>query len=226
MKTLQEHLAVADRGRLLDCLSYRFLDDPLHLLELKSHTVQDIQDRYCGYMNGFIELLLKIDAVQSANRVYYLYTSYGKNEVLDLIDITEIREDPEAPGHDFSFTEWQESLGYMVADTKFTQDRLTDLLAQYLEEASFFGTDESSRTAKLEEIVEQLDRGVQSMRDNEAKPAEDVFEELRKEYEFPSREKDDSQDRLHEKVISAIADYDRYCRLRERKRILEETVKT
>lgn len=220
MKTIKEHLAAADRGRLLDCLSYQFIEDTLHLLELKEHTVQDIRDRYARYMNAFIEHLLGVEETRSEQRVFYLYTSYGKDEVADLIDLSEIAEDIEAPGHDFSFTEWSESLGYSVADTKLTQDHLIDLLAQYLEETSFFGTDEDSRAAKLSDLIKQLDEGVQSLKEGGGRPAEEVFEEIRKEHGFPEPEKDARQDELESKVVEAIGQFELYGRTRERRRIL------
>ena len=225
MKTIKEHLAAAERDRLLDCLSYRFIQDTLHLLELKDHTIQDIRDQYSRYMNAFIERLLCVEETRSEQRVFYLYTGYGKDEVADLIDLAEITEDIEAPGHDFSFTEWSDSLGYSVADTKLTQDYLIDLLAQYLEEASLFGTDEDSRAAKVSDLIKQLDEGMQSMKEGEGRPAEEVFEELRREHGFPAPEKDARQDELGGKVTEAIAEFELYSRTRERKRILAEAAK-
>lgn len=225
MKTIKEHLTATERDRLLDCLSYRFIEDTLHLLELKDHTVQDIRDRYSRYMNAFIECLLCIDETCSEQRVFYLYTGYGKDEIADLIDLAEITEDIEAPGHDFSFTEWSESLGYSVADTKLTQDYLIDLLAQYLEEASRFGTDENSRAEKLSELIKQLDEGVQSMKAGVGKSAEEVFEELRRKHGFPVSEKDARQDELGGKVVEAIAEFELYSRTRERRRILAGATK-
>ena len=52
MKTIQEYLGAADRQRLLDCLAYRFLSDPLRLLEAREYTVQEIMERYSGHMNS------------------------------------------------------------------------------------------------------------------------------------------------------------------------------
>ena len=51
MKTIQEHLREADRKRLLDCLAYRFLSDPIRLLEAREYTVQEIMEGYSRHMN-------------------------------------------------------------------------------------------------------------------------------------------------------------------------------
>ena len=124
MKTIQEHLREADRKRLLDCLAYRFLSDPIQLLEAKEYTVQEIMERYSGHMNSFVERLLGTDSGRSDTHVFYLYPGYENDETPDLVDLRAIEADIDAPGLDFTFTDWHEALGYLVADTKLTQDNL------------------------------------------------------------------------------------------------------
>ena len=220
MKTIQEYLGAADRQRLLDCLAYRFLSDPLRLLEAREYTVQEIMERYSGHMNSFIERLLGVEIAGSDTHVFYLYPDYRNDEVLDLADLKAIEADIEAPGLDFSFTEWRESLGYLVADTKLTQDNMIQLLAQYLEQASFFRTEEATRSGRIDEIVKDLDAGIQSMREGESMSADVVFDKLCRKHGFPIPEKDFRQDELYSAVMSAIHEYGMYGRTRERKRIL------
>ena len=50
MKTIKEHLAEADRKRLLDALAYHFLEDPIYLLELKDLAVKDIMEKYSRHI--------------------------------------------------------------------------------------------------------------------------------------------------------------------------------
>ena len=111
-------------------------------------------------------------------------------------------------------------MGYLVADTKLTQDNMIHLLAQYLEQASFFGTEEASKSRRVAEIEKELQAGIDSMRDGESKPAEVVLEELRKAHGLPIPEKDSRLDELRDKAVSAIHEYGMYGRTRERKRIL------
>lgn len=220
MKTIQEHLKEADRKRLLDCLAYRFLSDPLHLLEAREYAVEKIMERYSGHMNSFIERLLGLDIDRSDSHVFNLYPDYRNGETLDLVELAEIDADIEAPGLDFTFTDWHDSLGYLVADTKLTQDNMIHLLAQYLEQASFFGTEETARSARIEGIVKDLDAGIQSMRDAEPLPADEVFDELCRKHGFPIPEKDSRQDELNSRIIAAVHEYGMYGRTRERKRLL------
>ena len=221
MKTIKEHLAEADRKRLLDALSYHFLEDPIHLLELKDMAVKDIMDRYSQHMDAFIDRLLAIDALENPGMVFYPYSDYDKDDVIDLVSIEEISSDIEAPGHDFSFSDWGSSLGCLVADTRQTQDDIISLLAQYLIEAGFFGTDRESREKKLEEVTAGLDEAVSHMKEEEGKPAEEVIDEIRRKHGFPVPEEDPEQDALERKIYSAIAEYGMYSRTRERKRILD-----
>ena len=220
MKTIKEHLAEADRKRLLDALAYHFLEDPIYLLELKDMAVKDIMEKYSRHMDAFIERLLEIDAEENQGMVFYLYSDYDKGDALDLVSIEEISSDIEAPGHDFSFSGWGSSLGCLVADTKQTQDGLNSLLAQYLLEAGLFGTDSDARERKLEEVTSDLDKSMQDMKAGKGKPADEVFDEIRRKHGFPVPEKDPEQDELKSRVYSAIAEYGMYSRTRERKRIL------
>jgi len=220
MKTIQEHLREADRKRLLDCLAYRFLSDPIRLLEAREYAVEEIMERYSQHMDKFLERLLGLDIDRSDSHVFYLYPDYRNGETLDLVELAEIDADIEAAGLDFTFTDWHDSLGYLVADTKLTQDNMIQLLAQYLEQASFFGTEEASKSRRVAEIEKELQAGIDSMWDGESKPAEVVLDELRKAHGLPIPEKDSRLDELRDKAVSAIHEYGMYGRTRERKRIL------
>lgn len=220
MKTIKEHLAEADRKRLLDALAYHFLEDPIYLLELKDLAVKDIMEKYSRHMDAFIERLLTVEAEEDKCRVFYLYSDYDKGDALDLVSIEEISADIEAPGYDFSFSDWSSSLGCLVADTRQTQDNLISLLAQYLLEAGLFGTDTDARERKLEEVTEDLDKAMQDIHAGEGIPADEVFDEIRRKHGFPVPEKDPEQDGLKSRIYSAIAEYAMYNRTRERRRIL------
>ena len=53
-------------------------------------------------MNVFIEQLLRIDAVPSADYVFYLCSTYGEEEVLELVRLSELEKDIEAPAYDLA----------------------------------------------------------------------------------------------------------------------------
>ena len=228
MKTVQTYLRESDREKLLDSIAYDKLCDTLLLLEYKDKTIAEIQDAVKKRMNGLIDYLISLEVVPSDHDVLYLTeaTSYDKqynneSHTLHLINLEEIRKDIYATSYAFELSDWSETLGYLVADNKLTQDYMTELLTQYLHEITFCGTDPEARKERVRNIFEDLDQSMKEIDEGQTVSADDMFEELSREYGFPIDEKDPKQDDLHSKVIEAEVRYSRYCTWRERSRILE-----
>ena len=228
MKTVQMYLKEADREKILDALAYDRICDSLFLLEHDDRSIKEIQDAYKNHMNGFIDYLLSLEAVPSQGMVLYLCDADGFNtrfnheyKMLCLCDIEEIKKDIGCPDYGFSFSDINETLGYLVAENKLTQDYMTELLTQFIEEISFFGTDPDSRDENIEEVYERLDRSIQQIKEGNTMPANDVIKELAEEHGFPMDEKDEYQDKLHSAVMEAEIRLDKYNHWRERSRILE-----
>ena len=225
MKTIQEHLRVADRKRLLDSLAYDEICDTRLLLELKDLTIEEIQGSCKDFMNRLIDHLLSIETVPSDHLVLYLCdmaTDEGQyDKSLNLIDLNKLRKDINASNSSCNFKAWEESLGFLVADTKLTQDYIIDLLSLFLHEITFFGTDKESRQNKIDEVVSKLDIGMKNIKEGKTASAQEVFERIRKVHGWPIDEKDEIQDLLQKKIWDAENKYSRYCNWRERSRILE-----
>lgn len=228
MKTIQTVLCEADRERLLDSLAYDILYDMQLLLELKDRTITEIQEACRTQMSAFIEHLLSLQAEPSDHMVLYMCeaTSFDKasnheDKTLHLININEIRKDINASSYGFEFSDWSEALEFLVADNKLTQDYLYDLLAQFLNEISFFGTDPKERKKKVEEVHADLDQAMEEIKAGHTIPAEQVFREMAEEHGFSVDEKDAFADSLKSEIFAAQYKYSRYCHWRERSRILE-----
>ena len=228
MKIVQTVLREADRNRLLDALACDILYDTQLLLELKNRSIVDIQEAYRNHMNTFVEYLLSLDAAPSDHMVLYMCeaSSFEKaynheDKTLNLIDINEIRKDLYASSYGFEFSDWSEALGYLVANNKLTQDYLYDLLAQFLNELSFFGTDPEEHRKKVEQTHTDLDQAMEEIKAGHTIPAEQVFRELAEKHGFPVDEKDKFKDGLRSEIFAAQYKHSRYCHWRERSRILE-----
>ncbi|MBQ9210414.1 MAG: hypothetical protein IJ153_01835 [Clostridia bacterium] len=233
MKTVQEHLREADRIGLLDAVAYDTICNSLLLLEYPDNTIAEIQDASKERMNDLIEHLLSIEAVPTDHMVLYMVpaTSFDRQlnhdeRSLCLIDLNEVRNDIYSASYAFELTAWTETLGYLVADNKLTQDYITDLLKQYLHEISFFGADPELHREEVEKVNTELDQAMKEIDEGHIIPAEDVFEELRKEHGLPLDEKDEKMDALKSKIIEAEIGLHRYCNWRERSRILESLGET
>ena len=227
MKTIQQHLREANRKKLLDALAYEQLSNKLMLLELRNLTVTEIQDAYKRKMNSLIEYLLSLKVTPSDHMIFYICEASSfdrrfnqQDKAMNLIDVFEVQKDMDASGYGCEFSDWQESLGYLVADNKLTQDYLMDLLIDYLEEVSFFGMDPEHRAEKLNEVFQSLDNSKLDAEKANGIPAEEFMMQMSNKYGWPIDEKDQREEELKVKITEAEMDYLRYCHRRERQRIL------
>ena len=228
MKTVQEYLREADRDRILASVAYDTICDTLLLLEYPDKTIAEIQDAIKKRMNELIDHLLSLEAVPTDHKVLYLTPASSFNRrynhedrSLCLIDLNEVRRNIYASSYSIEFSDWEETLGYLVADNKLTQDYMNELLTQYLHEISFFGADPELHKEKVKEVYADIERGMKEIDEGRAIPAEEVFEDLRREHNLPVDEKDEKMDELQSKITEVELIYSRYCNWRERSRILE-----
>ena len=233
MKTVQEYLRAADRDRLLDAIVYDAICDPILLLEYQDKTVSEIQNAVKSQIKNLIDHLLSLKPVQTDCRVLYMAkvssTDRSSNRgdmSICLIDLNEIRKDIYATGCSFEFSDWQETLGYLVADNKLTQDHIIELLTQYLHEVSFFGTDQEMHRENVNKAFADIDKGMKEIEEGLVVPADEVFENLRRKHGFPLDEKDKMMDELRSKITEAEYYYSRYSNWRERSRIFESLGET
>lgn len=140
---------------------------------------------------------------------------------IEMCHLDEIREDIDASGYSFESTAWERSLGYLVADTKLTQDNLNVLLQLYLEDASFHGTTEERRKKSIEEFEERLEESLKDIGNGRSRSAEEVFDSLCQSLGRPIPEKDPEETELKRKILEAQCALFLYIRRRERKRILQ-----
>lgn len=225
MKPVQHYLRHADRKRLLRELSYDLICDPLTLLDLTDKTVREIQDNYEAQMGELIDTLLKMTACPHENHVLLLYDTLGENGrelKMDLCNIQELREDIHASGYAFELEERANTLGYLVADNKLTQDNMYTLLVEYLKEITFFGISEERHHKEVQEVERKLDDAIRDVEEGKVTSAKDVLERIRKEHDWPEPERDDEQDRLEGKALEAMRNFEAYSLARERRRVLAE----
>ena len=228
MKTIQEYLREADREKILRALSYDLLCNPMILLEVKDLTVGEIREAYKQKISQLIDYLLLLKAEPSDHMVFYLYDSRmdergfcHTDHSLALVDTNEISKDLDASSYGIVITAWEESLGYLVADNKLTQDYLQELLAQYLKEITFFGLDPKKRSEKVEQVKQDLEQSCKEIENGQYYTFDEVNDQIWEEFGLPIDEKDEEQDRLRRKIQEAEYQYDQYCNRRERRRILE-----
>lgn len=125
MKTVKYYLQNTDREAVLNIIVNDLMKDSIALLEMKDQTVEDIQKRNKILMSEAIDELLLLEAFPTDRWVLYLCDCADRGDVdrqLYLCDVNEIRDDIDANSYSFISADWQETLGYLVADNKLTQD--------------------------------------------------------------------------------------------------------
>ena len=224
MKTVQEYLKTADRENLLNAYADRRLSDVLLLLEHKDRKVSEILDAIKSCVNGLIDELLSVKPELSDHMVFYLAESLNGDDIrsLCLSDINELKSDIyEAEDYGVDLCDARTSLGYLVAETKLTQDYIQDLLVQYMDDLSFYGYDLKRREENIQEVHDSLNEAMKQIEEGKYRSEDEVFDELHRKYGLPIDEKDEFMDELEGKVREAEMRFARYSFWRERKRILE-----
>lgn len=195
----------------------------------KDRTIDEIRNAVKMNMNAFLDHLLSLKTKPSDHMVMYLNKASSfdrrfnhEDKILCLIDINEIRKDIYSSSYAFELAKLETTLGYLVSDNKLTQNYITDLLTQYLNEISFFGTDPEKRQKTIDEIRADLDEAMKEIEEGKTISAEELFNDLSKEFEFRIDEEDKYQDMLKKEILETEFRYSRYCHWRERSRILSD----
>ena len=180
-------------------------------------------------MNAFLDHLLSLKTKPSDHMVMYLnkassfYRRFNhEDKILCLIDINEIRKDIYSSSYAFELAELETTLGYLVSDNKLTQDYITDLLTQYLNEISFFGTDPEKRRKTIDEIRADLDESMKEIEEGKILSAEELLNDLSQKLESKIDEEDKYLYMLNKEILETEFRYSRYCHWRERSRILSD----
>lgn len=226
MQTIQEVLRKLDRKELEGAYFY---DYGIKLWELNpedTRTIKEIKEKVSENFQKFVDRLCNMEVKQPEDgkiRILYAHreiydTVWSADIAADLVYADEIMkaEDLAKVEHyAYEFTPQEEALGYLVADTKLTQDHLYDVAVSFLNEMSFFGYDQEDMNGKKEELLE-------SVKEAEEHPEKLVpfsTDDLRKKLGFPKDEKYPKEEEIKDKIIKHIAEYNRYCKKTELKKI-------
>jgi len=229
MKTVQETLKNIDRSKLISEVYDRH-HTPLYELEKrikddeKQRTVIEIIERFKKIYNNFIDRLISLPIQKMKNNdngIFFVHDKYDTNfdnNEFALVYINELKEKGvDAQSYAFEFVKQEEIVGYLISDSKYTQDNLYELLAFILDEASFFGFENE----KLEEEQRKLEESLKEIEEGKAKllSAQEVFKEFDMDFED---ENDEEKDEASRKCAEAIYEYGKIFFKREINHILEQ----
>ena len=194
----------ADKNELLTILASKYVYKPENLKKHISSVVYDIFQYQWERMDKFIDTLLLIESVRDEYRVVYIYEECGREGFCNAVDVMDVEDDLDMAGYSLRFPEWKYSLGYLVADNDKTQKNITEVLVEYLKQASKDGFDEKEREEKLQKVAKEFD---------EMEPLSDEV------VHAPEKRKKNLEPNLL-KAVEAIEKLNAYNRRKEREKIL------
>lgn len=224
MKTIQQVIREMDSEKIEKAYFYEF---PVELWEidgLEDKTLGKIKERISVRFQAFIERLRKmeIEKRDDEQRILFAYKAQSDEaslgievgmlqvgELFEKDDLTEVQT------YSYMFTEQKEALGFLVADTKLTQDNLMDVIVQFLNEVSLFGYEQERlkiEIDRLEESIEQLNKYPERFKAFSS-------EEIRMELGIPKDEEYPEEQEKKRKFYEAAMEYTNYCKCIEIERI-------
>lgn len=165
MKTVQECLKELDIERLID----EYLDrdyirrEMIKVMKKKDMTTKELLYRYREAIREYIEYMRHVPLEQPEEQgllyVYQTLPGLIRDDYWhDLVIIPELREKGvDAEDYSYILCSRGEIAGFLVADTKLTQEHLLTLMADVLYEASFFGYTQEDIDDYLKEEEETND---------------------------------------------------------------------
>lgn len=235
MKTIQEYLKVCNRKEIIESYIYKYVfTQDLMNKKNKKITIGEVIEKYEDILNKYIDKLISINVKLDDSETWILLTTHAANIFNDddlahlLISKNELfytkkLEDIDTYGYEFS--DFEEILGYYVADTYLTQYYLTDLIVTFLYESSWTGfnhEDLEKEKKNFEDAIKEID--IQEGNFENYKSIDEFYKELEENFDFEFEKKDARQEKEYNKYLQHCAHYNKTCRkieLEKLKKLIE-----
>lgn len=212
MKTLQQWVKEVDTDELVHAF---LLASPPAFWEIKAHGVGvgEAYQRIEDAIRKFISEFLNLRVVDNQDKVFFAYPTQvdlGKDTIVNLIYLSEIDNDY-VEHYDWMLTDRDELAGYLIADTQFNEENIIEILADILDDATFFGYSDQSFQGQIAEVQQELEESMKAVERGEVYSLDEVWEHLG----FPPRKRDLEEEKLSRAMFKAKRNLDIYCRERE-----------
>ena len=223
MKTVYEVLKTYDRKKIVDEYLYTYGPFFWEIAIDDTHTPKEIRDKLEEKINHHIDYLLTFTPKPSTKDVLLAYHVIPDSNLDDvnyvLVDLEEKEGEFTPTSYAFEFSPTEEILGFLVSDAYTTQYYLTELLAYFLNESSFFGWMREG----LEEERNTLDKAMEEIESGEATliPAGVVMDNLKEDWDWVPENRNEAEQEREMEIMRIIWRYNKDCLKRE----IEETKK-
>ena len=203
MKTVQEVLKELETEELINAYLERVPISTKLMMETEDKSAKDLLLYARGRVREYIDRLrtIPVDGCEETHILFAYETmkEYRENDYA-LVRLSDIRtKGLNSHSYAYEFSPQSEIVGYVVADTKRTQDDLIGLMTDVLYEASFFGFEQES----LQEELDELDRRIKEVEspDFVGIPEEEVWKELGIEKEVRSEDENELEKIYNDALI-------------------------
>ena len=212
MKTLHQHLLEADWETIFEHYLQRRKISPC---TEKSRVLQvkDSLDSRRQIFMRFSEELLNLTPVRNEKMVFLATEEFidGCPDICPILISLEDLNTGVTRKIDWRTTDRDKLMGFLVADTRLTQDNLCDILAQILDKASFFGFSAEEFERSRKEYNRMIKEFEKDWRRTLTLPDDYVCER----FGLPMTEEDPRSEELLSRVLDAETEYARHCKERE-----------
>ena len=222
MKTIKKYLMEVDVKKLI---SEYLLKHPIELNKIvsKKMSVEEIEKSAKKKLRDYIMRLQDLEIDKSEDKKEYVLLAHKfledgfEKATYSLFCVNEIIEEGEfAKSYAYEYTRQAEIVGFLVAETKYTQDNIYGLLVDALWEASFFGLEQEY----LEEQKRELEDAIRECGTDDGEYTELMFEE----WETEKATRDEMAEALRKQAIDAQQRYNEYQRKRAISELREKLV--
>ena len=181
MRTVQETLRMLDRKELIDAFAER---QGTMFLALKwkgsgQMTYSKLKKAYRRSIGSLLDDLLSITPKKPEDGkvgIIFGFPDVVRDELRhELILEDELREKHEnTMGYGYSLTDWDEVMGYLVGDNKFSQENIYELMAEVMYEITWYGFDWNEMKEFRENMYRSLDEILDGRDTDETDETEDA----------------------------------------------------
>ena len=219
MKTVQEWIRETDIDKLADAYFYEYPIEYERYIDSEK-TVAEIKDAYRQRLCEFIGQLKSIEpkALSDDEKgIFFCHKAYGrdiKNPETVLCVKSEIIACDIPQTYSWILPDFNEIMGYYIAETETTIQNINDALAQIIYEMTFFGylqEDIEKERLELEEAAKEANEG-------KTIPAEKLFADLG--IEPQPRDEEDTE--MLRKIYTMENEYNQYWLRKEVEKVREQ----
>lgn len=221
MKTVQEWLKEVDEEELVSAYFFRFPIDYEDIFfyenEATKLPLKTIRERLRAALVGFIHRLKKLTPGVGRSEVFFATKVYqeGRSRIETMMcDVDELLTQKCPERYDWSLMDFEQVMGYWIADTELTRESIYDVLACILKELSFDGYTQEEHKAGQERIAEILRETEEELRTGKKQKTytqEETWELLGRKH----KKADPEAEERERKIFAEEIKYGRFCFERE-----------